>query len=142
VIHQIGGLAETTCAADGLLGRCAELGSSTTRRFVDGLGRTAHRNANARPSRTLVLAHDDLTLGCRDFDDSVALGVETSRGWVEELRMARLAQDAMEFCSRTATFRVDELPGRLTREERLAVAEALEESGLFTIRAVYMEASW
>lgn len=133
VVHQIAGLLAGTelSAADGLLARCAELGSSETRRFVNGLHRVERRPATGGPSRRLVRTGHGLVLGCRDLGDLVVLGTETSWGWVEELSMASVAREAIEFCARATTFREDELPGRLTEPERHAIVDALEQSGLF-----------
>lgn len=45
--------------------------------------------------------------------------------------MSRVAGEAIAFCSRTASFCADELPGRLTGPEQQAIADALEQAGLF-----------
>jgi hypothetical protein len=76
-----------------------------------------------------------LALNYRETDDFVALGVETQRGWVEELAVSRVAREAIAFCVGTPRFDVLELPGCLTDDERWAIADALEESGLFTVDA-------
>jgi hypothetical protein len=135
LIHQIVRfLAGTSvAAADDLLARCKHLGSAATRRYIDGLGRNKREKLAA--AKTLTLTHKDLILSCREFDDCVALGVDTPNGWVEQVRMARLAREAIAFCASRAAFDVDEIPGRLTGEERWAIAEALEETGTFRIGA-------
>lgn len=116
-----------------LLERCVQQGSSGTRRLVHGLGRSDLTNAGSPTARTLVRSHDELTLGYRETGDSVALGVETERGWVEELTVSRVAREAIAFCVDTARFDVHEIPGHLTDDETRALAEALEETGLFTL---------
>jgi hypothetical protein len=116
-----------------LLERCARQGTLATRRYIHGLGRSDLVNADLRSARTVARSHDDLALGYRETDDGVALGVETPHGWVEEVTMSPIARDAIAFCASTSRFDVLELPGHLTDEERWAIAEALEETGLFTI---------
>jgi hypothetical protein len=64
----------------------------------------------------------------------VALVVETPRGLVDDFFVDELAAAATAFVSRETMFRVAELPGNLSDEERIAFADALVESGLFTRR--------
>jgi hypothetical protein len=119
------------CTAGGLLESCLRLGTSSTRRFVRGLGRCdATAGGRAQRSR-LTRTHPDLVLSCRNLGDRVSLGGETSRGWVEEMSVSVLAREALEFCARTTSFAVDELPGRLSDDERRELGEALEDSGLY-----------
>ena len=61
----------------------------------------------------------------------VALDVETERGSVEELVVSSLARDAIRFVTDKSLFEVGALPGSLSEEERSAIGEALEETGLF-----------
>lgn len=119
----------------GLLERCVQQGSSVTRRFVRGLGRSELTNADSPKVRTLARSHEDLALDYRETGDSVALGVQTERGWVEELTVSSVAREAIAFCVTTPQFDVQQLPGRLTEEERSAFADALEETGLFSLTA-------
>ena len=116
-------------AAEDLLARCRRLGGATTRRYIDSLGRVKRERLST--ATALKLTHEDLILSWRDLDDCVALGVETPNGWVEQVRMARLARKAVTFCASRMTFDVDEIPGRLTSEERWAIADALVEAGIF-----------
>jgi hypothetical protein len=51
------------------------------------------------------------------------------------LTVSSVARDAIAFCVGAPQFDVHELPGNLTDEERWAIAEALEETGLFTLVA-------
>jgi hypothetical protein len=135
LIHQVARfLAGTSVpAADDLLARCRSMGSAVTRRYIDSLGRNQHENPVAPVS--LTLTHADLILSCRDFGDSVALGIETPSGWVEQMRISLLARDAVAFCASRTTFDVDEIPGRLTSEERSAIADALVATGTFRTAA-------
>ena len=118
-----------------LLERCIEQGSSVTRRFVRGLGRSAATNGDSQTNRILARSHEDLALDYRETEDSVSLGVQTDSGWVEELTMSRVARDAIAFCVATPRFDVQELPGHLTEGERSTFADALEETGLFALAA-------
>jgi hypothetical protein len=118
-----------------LLERCVRQSSSATRRFIHGLGRNDLMTAGRPKARTLARTHEKLALNYRETGDFVALGVETPRGWVEELAVSRVAREAIAFCVNTPRFDVQELPGCLTDEERWAIAEVLEESGLFTVDA-------
>jgi hypothetical protein len=131
MIQQIAELLAGTAvtAADALLVRCARIGSPSTRQFVDALDRIP-RSPVTRV-RTLVRTGRGLSFGCRSLDGRVALGVETSHGWVEEVMMSTVAREALEYCCGVPSLTVDELPGRLTAEERHAIGDALELSGLF-----------
>lgn len=117
-----------------LLERCLAQGSLATRRFIHGLGRSDLADASPK-ARTLVRCHEGLSLDYRETGDSIALGVETEGGWVEELTTSRVAREAIAFCVGAPQFDVHDLPGRLTDEERWTIAEALEETGLFTLAA-------
>lgn len=116
-----------------LLERCVQQGTCATRRFVRGLGGGELTNAESPTVRTTVRVNADLPLHYRETGDSVGLGVETERGWVEELTVSRVAREAIAFCVSTPQFDVQEIPGPLSDEERYAIAEALEETGLFTL---------
>ena len=119
-----------------LLERCVRQGSSATRRFVHGLGRSDVTNAGQPKARTLVRSHEELTprlsrnrrFRCSRRRDRARLGrgidaFHASRG--KRSPSASVHHNSM--CT--------ELPGRLTDEERWAIAEALEETGLFTLAA-------
>lgn len=123
-----------TVPVSDLLEGCVQQGSIATRRFIRGFGKIDPVNTAMPKTRTLVRSHEKLALNYRETDDFVALGVETERGWVEELAISRVAREAIAFCVDAPQFDVQELPG-LTDDERWAIAEALEETGLFTIAA-------
>jgi hypothetical protein len=72
-----------------------------------------------------------LVLSYRRKGEMVALEVETPTGLVQEFAISSEAHDAIAFVTREATFEVRALPGNLTEEEQIAIAEALEETGLF-----------
>ena len=112
--------------ADRLLARCVNVGPAATRRFAGG------RLPSAAVARvqTFTHTHQDLKLSCRDHDDYVALGIEVREGWVEQLRMARVARQALAFCASAASFAVDEIPGPITAGERWEIVDSLEAAGL------------
>jgi hypothetical protein len=136
LLREIAGfLAGTTAASTrGILDRCSLLGSRSTRRFVHRL--SGLRSVDARSlAESVVRKEFELSLSCRESDDFVALGIATDAGWIEQLRMARFAREAIAFCASTPVFDVEDIPGRLTLQDRWAIAEALEDSGMFTIGA-------
>jgi hypothetical protein len=118
-------------------------------RFVAGIdGRGAAdivarcRRLGAKPgsqkrgaTATLSIVDNRLALSCREVDGGVALGFETPDGWIEQLRMSRLGRQAMAYCTSRSAFDVSEIPGRLTGDERWAIAQALVESGTFRVEA-------
>lgn len=118
-----------------LLERCVAQGSTITRRFIHGFGRSDLADGDSPEIRTLVRSHEKLAIDYREADDSIAVGVETERGWVEEFTVSRVAREAIALCVGAPQFDVRELPGNLTDEERRAIAETLEEAGLFTLAA-------
>jgi hypothetical protein len=63
--------------------------------------------------------------------DEAALVAETPSGYQKELVVNNVGREAIAFAASKASFDVRELPGGLTDDERLAMGEALEETGLF-----------
>jgi hypothetical protein len=112
-----------------LLARCAAQGSTVTRRFIARLG----YDGDVPSAPVLVRSHDELVLDYRETGDSVALGVQTDRGWVEELSVSNVARQAIAFCAGVTRFDARNLPGHLDDEEREALVDALQETGLFTL---------
>jgi hypothetical protein len=133
VIRQVADfLAQVHVApVDDLLDWCLRLGTSATRQFIYGLGMSKKTAVPDRFAQILTRTHEDLALSYRDTGEGVALGVETSRGWVREIAVSNDAGEAIAFCTRVPTFNVRELPGNLSTEEQLGIAVALEDSGLF-----------
>jgi hypothetical protein len=80
----------------------------------------------------LARTHPGLVLRRRAAGDLVALDVETPAGPVEELLIGEEAGEVIDFIVREPVFEVRALPGGLTGEERTAIADLLEETGLFT----------
>jgi hypothetical protein len=100
-----------------------------TRRFIARLG----YDGDVPSAPVLVRSHDELVLDYRETGDSVALGVQTDRGWVEELSVSNVARQAIAFCAGVTRFDARNLPGHLDDEEREALVDALQETGLFTL---------
>lgn len=127
---QIAGhaMAMTVPGAGRLRARCAGLPSPTVRRMLRG--RVRELNPPGL-ERILTVVHPDLQLEDRVVGSTAALGVVTSAGWSEQLRMSRIAREALAFCAGRPRFAVGDIPGRLADDERIAIADALEESGLF-----------
>jgi hypothetical protein len=123
------------------LKRCAREATSSTRRFIEQLGRVDATDDAPRSVGPLVRSHRELALDCRTTADSVVLGVETACGWMGELEIAHIARDAIVFCASTSQFNVAEIPGRLTDDERWAIAETLEDAGLFTFDTTRCDSS-
>ncbi|MFE3105914.1 cupin domain-containing protein [Nocardia tengchongensis] len=117
-----------------LLDECAALGSHSTRKLA---ARTRGRTTALDEPGTYVLrrTHPDLMLSRRIVGDTVALMTETTAGPVEDLAMNIVAADAIAYAAEEPVFDARDLPGRITGEERILIAEALEDSGLFTREA-------
>jgi hypothetical protein len=114
-----------------LLARCRALASSATRKVIDKMGERTDWSTDSGSQWLLARVHKDLVLSCRDEGDMVVLDVETERGPLKELVISSLARDAINFVTKEPLFEVRSLPGNLSEEERSAIGEALEETGLF-----------
>jgi hypothetical protein len=120
-----------TLRAPWLLGRCFALASSATRRAIHAIvPQPGARQALAGPW-LLARIHPRLVLDARVHDDVVALGVEAPGGRREELVTNAVAREALAVVAREPVFDVRSLPGPLAPEERSALGEALERTGLF-----------
>src|SRR5262252_2539878 len=113
-----------------VLDKCVGLASSPTQRFITRLGHRFDQKKAA--SWLLARTHKDLVLSHCSKDDSVALCVETSNGLLEELIISSFATEAIAFVAREPIFEVRGLPGNFSEQEETEIAEALEETGLFT----------
>ena len=132
LVHQ---LARILCSVDvpqahRVLVQAHRLASPATRRLID---RTAPSldDGNAYGPWILERTRNDLALIQRSEGGSVSLEVETPSGRREELVMSDIARDAVEFVTREYLFDAHKLPGHLSPDERIAIGEALEETGLF-----------
>jgi hypothetical protein len=115
-----------------ILAQCNSLASSETRRFINR--NTQKRGQPDAPESQwfLTRTHKDLALSHRDRGDVVALVVETAKGRIEELPFTKETREAIAFVAREPTFEVRTLPGNLSIENKAAIADVLEETGLFT----------
>jgi hypothetical protein len=124
--------AMTVPQAPDLLARAAGLGSAATRRLAARRAGTAASAAGGGARLMLRRTHPGLVLEHRRDADMVALMAQTPQGPRQELAVDARAQAALAFAAREQVLDARMLPGPLTGEERAAIAEALEEAGLFT----------
>lgn len=114
-----------------LLSRCFALASSATRRAIHAIvPQPGAREALAGPW-LLARIHPELVLDVRDYDDLASLGVHTPAGRRGELMLDAATGPALVVIAREPVFDVRRLPGPLSPEQREALGEALERSGLF-----------
>jgi hypothetical protein len=118
--------------APALLARAAGLGRAATRRLTARRAGTEPGAADGGARLMLRRTHPGLVLDLRRDADMVALMAQTPDGPREELAVDARAQAALAFAAREQLLDARALPGPLTMEERTAIAEALEEAGLFT----------
>ncbi|MCZ8382667.1 hypothetical protein O6P37_27730 [Mycobacterium sp. CPCC 205372] len=114
--------------ADPLLDKCVDLGSHSTRKL-----HTRRRGGDSDAPYVLRRTHPGVELSHRVHAGTVALVAETAGEPVEELTIDAVATEAIAFAARRQAFDARELPGPLTDEERITIAEALEDLGLFTM---------
>jgi hypothetical protein len=116
-------------SARDLLVRCLRLTSSAMRAAV----RSALSEDRGHPAspRQLTRVHPDVCFRLRQDDDEWSLDVETPRGFGELVRVNDAAHDALAFAATRLTFDTQELPGHLSDIEREAIADLLEDVGLF-----------
>ncbi|AUX38915.1 uncharacterized protein SOCE26_002960 [Sorangium cellulosum] len=119
-------------AAPALLARCFGLASSATRRLIQRSARVPVEGVQPDSTWRLARTHRDLVLTHRHRDNHVALDVETPNGPRQAFVSGASAREAVGLITREVIIDVDVLPGSLTAEERAAIGEALEQTGLFT----------
>jgi hypothetical protein len=134
IVHQLSRIVASMNVPEApcLLAECFKLASSPTRRLIQGMLHRPERDYAAQGSWVLARTHKDLVLSRRSAGDLVTLNAGTSNSTVEELVIAKKARDTIAFIINEPIFEVCALPGGLTDDEKIAIAEALEESGLFT----------
>ncbi len=115
-----------------LLAQCFGLASSATRRLISTMPQRPDQTFASESQGILARTHKDLVLSHRQEGEMVALDVETWDGQVEEFLISNEARDAIAFIARETIFEVGALPGDLSEDEQTAIAEVLEETGLFT----------
>ena len=132
-VHQLVRILGSMAApgAERLLVQCLGIASSATRRLIDQMVRGPLIKDAPEPPWLLTRTDKTLVLSHRCKDGMVSLVAETENGPVEELVVSNEALEAIAFAVRESIFEVRELPG-LSREEQTAIAEMLEEIGLFT----------
>jgi hypothetical protein len=121
-----------TPQASQVLAQCNGLASSETRRFINRTTQKRGRPDVPESQWLLARTHKDLILSHRDRGDVVALVVETATGRIEELPFTKETRDAIAFVAREQAFDVRTLPGNLSIENKMAIGDVLEETGLFT----------
>lgn len=135
-VHQLARVLATvdparTLRGPRLLARCFALASTSTRRELDPVApQLGARRALAGPW-LLARIHPELELETRAYDELVALGVQAPEGRREELVLPAAARPALAVVAHEPVFDVRALPGSLSPEERTALGEALERTGLF-----------
>jgi hypothetical protein len=113
-----------------LFARCHDLASSSTRRLIERVAPLA--SGGEAKAFVLARSHADLVLSHREEDSMIALYAETPAGPQEELAINGIAREAIAFAAKETLFDVRALPGMLSDEERVAIGESLEDTGLFT----------
>lgn len=111
-----------------LLARCAKFVSSDT---WPEIAPALPAHALRPPIRSLARIHPDLVFTVRQVPQGWMVMVEASDGPMGILRINDLARDAFEFAATRTAFEVSALPGDLTDEERIGIADTLEDFGLF-----------
>ncbi|MFF5370542.1 hypothetical protein [Streptomyces sp. NPDC013187] len=109
--------------ASSLSDKCAALGGFMTEMPESG-NPTRHGFALER-------VHTDLELSYRLDAGMAVLCAETPSGSFEELAVDSLGCEAIAFVSKEQKFTIDDMPGNLSPEERLHIADALVETGLY-----------
>lgn len=121
-------LASRTPAATVPLASCFQLGTSSTRRML------AAALPNEFPDLhdgVLTRTHPDLRLTLQHGEHGCVLAMETPNGWTKMLGANVLAREALAFAAARSSFEVSALPGDLDQDERIALADLLEDVGLF-----------
>jgi hypothetical protein len=131
-IHQLARIVSgmRIARAPELLDRCYAAGAGATKVFIERVAGASPASV-AKPGMLLVRIHDGLNMSCRRDGDMVALDAETPQGLVEQFALDEVAHEAIAFVVRERQFEVSAIPGGLTEDERTALADALEQLGLF-----------
>lgn len=119
----------TVPEAGRLLRDCHDVACSNTRRMIRRRGWAGLTESRA-PHR-FRRTHEDLALSVRIEGEMAAVCADSPDGVMDEFVVSSMASEALAFAVGASSFEVDELPGNLSDEERTAVAEMFEESGLF-----------
>lgn len=114
-----------------ILRECAEIASTPTRKLINKITRNSDKADESKGSRFLEKTHKNLILDCIATDRKIALYAETPDGMVEQLAFTPYARETVQFIAKHSVFEVRDLPGNLTEAEKIALADLLEETGLF-----------
>lgn len=112
-----------------LLADCYNLGTTSTRRWIAQL--VPMQEWTGPSPDFMTRSHEDLQLSTRRDQWGIAVIADTLRGQTPQVHVSDIALEALEYATAHRTFAVRTLPGKLSDEERAAIAEMLEETGLF-----------
>jgi len=121
----------TVPRAPQLLAECIELASTPTRRAISGMLGPAGSGSYLDAPWMFVRAHADLVHKYRCTGGKTHLDAETWQEPVEQFAVPSRFSEAIAFVVNASRFDLRSLPGRLTDDEKIAIGEALETSGLF-----------
>lgn len=111
------------------LAQCHRLASSMTRELIRR--ERPEDFAAERGARWLRRSHEQLQLELRREGDGWAVRTMTPRGMMKVLAINEAAREAFAFAIVQEHFEVRMLPGGLSVDERDAVGDTLEETGMF-----------
>lgn len=114
-----------------LLDRCAMLANAETRRRICLVGEAAGYTTETLSSPIFVRVHPQLQIGFRENGPVITIISQTENREQDELSISRIAREAIAFVINQQWFDARLLPGALSLDERLFIAEALENAGLF-----------
>jgi hypothetical protein len=114
-----------------LLNHCALLANVATRRRIRSLCEAAGHAAVVATSPLFVRTHSELQIGFRENGEVLTLTSRTETGEQDEFSISAVARDAIAFVIGQQRFDARFLPGDLSLDERMFIAEALENAGLF-----------
>jgi hypothetical protein len=86
---------------------------------------------NISPKLLLQVTDPKLELQCHCENNKIVLSVMTPKSLLQVLALSTIAKEAIIYAVQERVFDPEQLPGDLTKQERYALAEALEETGLF-----------
>jgi hypothetical protein len=134
LVHQISRILVTMDGpqVSDLLTQCYGLASSATRNWIDGMMPQPTTGKLSDLPCILAKTHMGLVLRSHHQGDMVALEVETPNGSINEIIISDRASAALSFVVNEPLFDIDALPGDLFAEEKSAIAQVLEETGLFS----------
>lgn len=119
-----------TTRAHSVLLKCLDMCSIRSRNELkDYLGKYIIEDFSTR--LLLKISDPKLELQCNSEKDTIVLSVKTPLALLRVLTVSLIAKEAITHIVQEKAFDADSLPGDLTKQERYALAEILEETGLF-----------